>query len=75
MHFVMLLVPLDSLPLDGCAGVACCALCCRCPFIRVSFSHLPPEELEEGMRRLGGVLRARQQQKEKTGDVYQREDV
>lgn len=46
----------------------CCALlrcgCRRCPFVRVSFSHLPPEELEEGMRRLGAVLHSLQQQRQ-----------
>ncbi|EFN56794.1 hypothetical protein CHLNCDRAFT_144288 [Chlorella variabilis] len=36
----------------------------RCPFVRVSFSHLPPEELEEGMRRLGAVLHSLQQQRQ-----------
>lgn len=29
-----------------------------CPYVRVSFSHAPPEALREGMRRLARVLRA-----------------
>lgn len=29
------------------------------PYLRVSFSNASPADLEEGMRRLGGVLRAR----------------
>lgn len=43
-----------------------CAMHCRSkdpafksPYLRVSFSNASPADLEEGMRRLGGVLRAR----------------
>jgi DNA-binding transcriptional MocR family regulator len=39
-------------------------VCRRCPYLRLSFANPPPEELEEGVRRLAAVLRRLQQQRQ-----------
>ena len=42
-------------------------VCCRCPYLRLSFATPPPEELEEGVRRLAAVLRRLRQGREQQG--------
>ena len=43
--------------------------CCRCPFVRISFSQAPDEQLAEGVRRLGVVLRRRRQRQQEEQQV------
>lgn len=36
----------------------------RCPYVRLAFAHPPAEALEEGVRRLGAVLRQAQAERQ-----------
>ena len=41
----------------------------RSPYMRVSYSYAPPKDLEEGMRRLGQVLREQAAAQVEAADV------
>lgn len=45
-------------------GQLCFAAARRCPYVRLAFSHPPAESLEEGVRRLGAVLRQAQAERQ-----------